>query len=121
LYKLLYLISCLTILTGNCIAQIVVTDTSQFKIISAGPQYNKPHFYQWLWGRNRRKEWTTPIRVPLLWLDSVYGGLKPYKVGGGNETKTLQLKNSSSKEYTLRSIDKSRNDVVLPEYRHTFI
>ncbi|HYJ64822.1 MAG TPA: BamA/TamA family outer membrane protein, partial [Parafilimonas sp.] len=46
---------------------------------------------------------------------------KPYKVGGGNETKTLQLKNSSGKEYTLRSIDKSRNDVVLPEYRHTFI
>ncbi len=121
MYKLLYLISCLIILTGNCIAQIAVTDTSQFKIIRAGPQYNKPHFYQWLWGRNRRKEWTTPIHVPLLWLDSVYGGLKPYKVGGGNETKTLQLKNSAGKEYTLRSIDKSRNDVVLPEYKHTFI
>jgi hypothetical protein len=121
LYKLLCLISFISVITGNCFAQVSISDTSQFKIISAGPQYKKPKFYQWLWGRNRRKEWTTPIYVPVLWLDSIYGGLKPVKKGGGNETKTLQLKTESNKEYTLRSIDKSRNDVVLPEYKNTFI
>ena len=121
MYKLLCLISFISVITGNCFAQNNISDTSQFKIISAGPQYKKPRFYQWLWGSNRRKEWTTPIRVPLLWLDSAYGGLTPYKKGGGNETKTLQLKTASGKEYTLRSIDKSRNDVVLPQYKNTFI
>ncbi len=53
LYKLLCLISFLSVITGNCFAQVKTPDTSQFKIISAGAQYKKPHFYQWLWGSNR--------------------------------------------------------------------
>jgi len=96
-------------------------DTSAFKIIISGPAYKKSKFHQCLWGSNRRKEWTTPIRVPVLWLDSVNGGLTPYKTGGGNETKSLRLKTKDGKEYSLRSIDKSRDDVILPVFKHTFV
>ncbi|HEY2725836.1 MAG TPA: hypothetical protein VGI61_01580, partial [Parafilimonas sp.] len=77
--------------------------------------------YQWLWGHNRRIEWATPVTVPVLWLDSAYGGLTPYKTGGGNETKTLHLKAADGKLYSIRSINKSRKDVILPIYEHTFI
>ncbi len=96
-------------------------DTSAFKTVSAGAQYSKPQFYQWLWGKNCRTEWTTPVQARILLLDSVDGGLTPYKTGGGNETKTLHLKSPDGKQYTIRSIDKSRNDVVLPEFKNTFI
>jgi len=111
----------MTVLTAPCFAQGKAADTSSFKIISANEQYKKPHFYQWLWGSNRRTEWITPIHVPLLWLDSAYGGLKPFKTGGGNETKTLHLKTSAGKEYSLRSINKSRKDVVPSFCKNTFV
>jgi hypothetical protein len=106
--------------TQACIPQ-TRADSSSYKIISAGSEYKKPKFYRWLWGNNRRVEWTTPVRVPVVYLDSIYGGLRPYQQGGGNETKSLRLKNADGKEFALRSIDKSRNDVVLPEIKGTFI
>lgn len=97
------------------------TDTLHYKTIAASTKLNKPKLYQWLWGHNRRIEWATPVTVPVLWLDSVYGGLTPYKTGGGNETKTLHLKSADGKLYSIRSINKSRKDVILPIYEHTFI
>jgi len=110
------------ILTEKGFTQDKLADTSAFKLIAAGSAYkNKSKFYQWLWGRNRRIEWTTPVHVPILWLDSARGGLVPYKTGGGNETKSLRLKTEEGKEYSLRSINKSRADVVLPIFKHTFI
>src|SRR6476469_10108450 len=93
---------------------------SAYKIIAAG-NYQRSSFHQKLWGRNRRVEWTTRVRVPLLYLDSAFGGLHPYQQGGGNETKSLRLRSSDGKEFALRSINKSREDVVLPEYKGTFI
>jgi hypothetical protein len=96
-------------------------DSSSYKIISAGSEYKKPKFYRWLWGKNRRIEWTTPVRVPVVYLNDLYGGLQPYEKGGGNETKSLRLKNADGKEFTLRSINKSRNDVISPEFKGTFI
>ncbi len=95
--------------------------TSTYKIVIAGPEYDRPKSFQKLWGINRRKEWTTPVSVPVLWLDSVYGGLQPYKVGGGNETRSLRLRSAQGKEFALRSINKSRQDVVPPVMKNTFV
>lgn len=94
---------------------------SAFTTVVAGAQYKKSKFHEWLWGCNRRKEWTTPVRVQVLWLDSAYGGLTPYKPGGGNETKTLHLKTANDKKYSIRSINKSRDEIVPKEYKNTFI
>jgi hypothetical protein len=97
------------------------SDTLHYKTVSANTEFSKPKFYQWLWGRNCRVEWATPVTVPVLWLDSSYGSLTPYGTGGGNETKTLHLKSANGKLYVLRSINKSRKDVIEPIYEHTFI
>ena len=121
LYVWLFLFVGLMTSTLGGLAQTRATDTSTFKTISANDQYKKSGFYQWLWGKNRRTEWATPIRVPLLWLDTARGGLTPFKTGGGNESKTFHLKTSAEKEYSLRSINKSRDDVVPPFYKNTFI
>src|SRR5215210_8826463 len=91
--------------TGVCIAQDILPDSCAYINVAAGAEYKKPKFYQWLWGKNRRIEWTTPVRVPVVYLDSLYGGLHPYQQGGGNETKSLRLRNAAGNEYTMRSID----------------
>jgi hypothetical protein len=110
-----------TVLTSHCFAQDKTTGNASLKLVTAGPEYKKPRSFQKLWGRNRRVEWSTPVQVPYLWLDKIDGGLKPSETNGGNETKGLKLKSANGKEYALRSINKSRNDVVPKPYKGTFV
>jgi hypothetical protein len=65
-------------------------------------------------GSNYRKEWNTPIRVPVLHLSQEQGGLTPYKKGGGKQTKSLKLRDAEGKEYSLRSIAKFITSKTLP-------
>jgi hypothetical protein len=117
----LYLCFALLLIAIDNSAQQVVKDSATYKIVVAGPDYHRSHTWQWFWGRNCRAEWTTPVHVPVFLLDTAFGGLTPYRTSGGNETKSLRLRNPNDKEYTIRSINKSRNDVVLPIYKNTFI
>src|SRR5688572_12661436 len=71
--------------------------------VIAGKQYDKSSFHTFLWGKHYRKDWATPVKVPLLYLDSVNGGLTAYEKGGGRQSKTLRLRNPAGKEYVLRS------------------
>jgi hypothetical protein len=87
--------------------------------VAAGPEYKKGKFHQWLFGKNRRKEWTTPVNVPILQLDTLKGGMKLVKKGGGNESKTLQLQGADGKMYALRSVNKSRKAVTPKMFRGT--
>ena len=90
-------------------------------LIAAGEEYRKSRVYQLFWGRNWREEWTVPVRVPVVCLDTLLGGLTPYKKGGGNETNSLRLRTASGKEYVLRSINKSRQDVTPRLLKHTMV
>jgi hypothetical protein len=88
--------------------------------IPAGTEYKKSGLYQWLFGKNRRKEWAQPVRVRSVMLDTVYGGLVPYQKSGNGESKSLRLRSTSGKEYALRSINKSRIRVLTPLLQYTF-
>lgn len=95
--------------------------SSPYKAVKAGAKYQRSSFYQWLMGKNYRKEWTMPVRVPVMLLDTAQGGLKPEKSGGGHQTKSVHVKTASEKEYALRSVDKTLGK-VLPEILHnTFL
>jgi hypothetical protein len=117
----IYICFALILIATRNSAQQVVKDSATYKIVVAGPMYQRSPSWQWLWGRNCRIEWTTPVRVPILELDTAFGGLTPIKTSGGNETKSLRLRNPNGKEYVLRSVNKSRNDVVEPIYKNTFV
>ena len=65
-------------------------------------------------GSNYRKEWNTPIQVPVLNLATEKGGLKPVKRGGGKQTKSLRLEDANGRGYTLRSIQKFITSKTLP-------
>ncbi|RYF82129.1 MAG: hypothetical protein EOO03_16185, partial [Chitinophagaceae bacterium] len=87
------------------------TDTTRFKKVAAGPQYERSGFYKWLWGRNYRREWTTAVLLPVMKLDTLRGGIIKYKEGGSNQSKSLQFTTAGDKEYALRSVDKSLDKV----------
>ena len=92
---------------GECIAQDSAT--------SAGSTTFKINGGRTFWmGANYRKEWKTPIRVPVLHFDTEKGGLTPIKRGGGKQTRSLRVADASGKEYNLRSIKKFVTSKTLP-------
>ncbi len=118
-YIILYLL--LPFLFASKAFSQVVPDTFSIRLIAAGPEYKRSASWQRYWGKNRREEWITPVKVPVLWLDKVYGDLTPIKQGGGNESRSLRLKNPDGKQYTIRSVNKSRADVVENQFKNTFV
>lgn len=94
---------------------------ARYKIISAGPQYKRSGWHQLLWGKNYRKEWTTPVKLPTFLLENEKGGLIPEKEGGGHQTTSLHLKTKEGKDYSLRSVDKRLGKVLPEEFLGTFI
>jgi hypothetical protein len=69
-------------------------------------------FHRALFGDNYRDLWTLPIRVPILHITQFDGGITPYKIGGGKQTRALRLLAADSAEYTFRPVYKNPN---LPE------
>lgn len=96
-------------------------NTDHTKTIAAGPEYKRSSFYQWLWGKNYRREWTTPVTFPVTMLDTLKGGVISFKEGGGHQTTSLHLKTAGDKEYALRSVDKSLSKLLPKIFHHTFI
>jgi hypothetical protein len=98
----------LTLLCSLFFAFPVFAQRTENRItVIAGKQYSRSAFYQWLWGRHYRQEWATPVSVPLFYLDTAVGGLKPYAAGGGRQSKTLSLNDRDNRYYVLRRIDKT--------------
>jgi hypothetical protein len=96
-------------------------DTSRYKIIEASKKYDRDLSYQKKWGTHYRKEWATPVKVRVVNLDTLAGGLIPYQSGGGRQSKSLRLKDKDGREYVLRSVDKSFGKALPEIYQGTFI
>ncbi|MEP6948808.1 MAG: BamA/TamA family outer membrane protein [Ginsengibacter sp.] len=94
---------------------------SKFKTVVAGPQYKRSKWHQFLWGKNYRKEWSTPVRLPVFLLNERNGALVPTGEGGGHQTTSLHLQTKDGKNYTLRSVDKRLGKVLPDIFRGTFI
>lgn len=59
-----------------------------------------------IFGENYRKEWAADTRLPVIKISQIRGGLKPIERGGGNQSHSLRLEESSGKEWVLRSVKK---------------
>lgn len=67
----------------------------------------KSEIYRLLWGKHYRQIYSTKVEVPVLLLDTVDGGLKPIKEGGGQQSRSIRFINKNENEYTLRALRKS--------------
>jgi hypothetical protein len=90
-------------------------------IVQVHPSYKEvSKVHLWLFGNNYREEWATKVKLPLIHLSALHGGLKPVKEGGGMQTKSLRLVDNQGKEWVLRSVEKTPEKVLPENFRGTF-
>lgn len=87
----------------------------------ANPRYAAGGFKRFLLGQHYRKSWTEPIRVRVLDLDTVHGGLIPFQIGGGRQTNSLKLRDEIGYEYVFRSVDKDPKKALSHDLHETLI
>ena len=97
----------------------VILDSVVYK--SANPNLKGTGFSRFLVGENYRKEWTTPLRLPVIDMGKEFGGLTPLKEGGGKQTKSLRVSDSSGKQWALRSVQKYPDAAIPPDLRKTVV
>lgn len=67
---------------------------------------------EFMQGENYRETWATQIQVPIAFLDTLKGGLKILKEGGGKQTHSLKLVNPKGITFTLRSVAKDSQKLI---------
>ena len=73
--------------------------------VAASDKYESPSlFRKIIAGSNYRKEWETPVKMPVF--DLRRSKLKIKELGGGQQTTSLYLEDENKKEWVLRSVDK---------------
>ena len=83
--------------------------------IAIAPAYdNVSKMHRFFLGESYRKLWAAPVKMKVFYLEKEKGGLTILQKGGGLQTKSLRLKDSSGREWVLRSIQKYP-EKALPE------
>lgn len=72
-----------------------------------------------LLGRNYRADWATPVTLPVFDLTRTRGGFIILQRGGGQQTKSLRLADTSGREWVLRSIQKDPANALPVVLRET--
>lgn len=89
-------------------------------ITSASDQYVAGKTRKRLLGENYRAAWAQEIEVPVFDLGTELGGLKILQKGGGQQTLSLRLADSTGHEYVLRSVEKYPEGAIPDVLKETF-
>ena len=68
---------------------------------------DKSGFYKFLWGDHYRQLYGTEVTAKTVLLDTLYGGLKVIRAGGGHQTRSLRLEDKDGRTYNMRALKKS--------------
>lgn len=68
---------------------------------------DKSMFHKFLFGQHYRKYYSMPIDVKVATIDTLKGGLKPIREGGGHQSVSLRMSDPKGREYVLRGMKKS--------------
>lgn len=103
----------------NATFQSITTDSV---VARAHPAYvRNSKFGHFVFGENYRKEWAAPVKLPVIRVSEISGGLTPSKLGGGFQSTSLRLKDKEGKEYALRTVEKKPDLVVPLPFQGTFV
>ena len=89
--------------------------------MAPGPQFKAGPVHRFFLGSDYRDLWTTPIRVPVLDVNTFAGGLHATKAGGGMQTKSLRLQNPDGIEYSFREVRKDHSWSYPAKYKGSLI
>ncbi|MGO3805692.1 MAG: BamA/TamA family outer membrane protein [Sphingobacterium sp.] len=100
--KISLLTSCFTALSWLSYSQ-----TPDSVTVAVAPQYDDVGMVHRFWlGDSYRQLYSTPVKIRVMELGKEKGGLKVVKLGGGMQTQSLRLVDSTGREWVLRSIQK---------------
>ncbi len=77
-------------------------------------------FRRMMLGDNYRKEWSTPVKLKVFYVNKEHGGFTIEGMGGGNQTRALHLKDSTGKKWALRALNKDPSKAIPKNFRNTF-
>lgn len=87
-------------------------------LVAASTLYQGSLLKETMQGENYRQAWATAVTVPVVFLDTLYGGMKIIEEGGGSQTHSLRIQSSNGTLYSLRSINKDP-DSHIPDLAKT--
>lgn len=96
-----------------------IRDLADSTEVSISEFYDRGDLVKSLFGEHYRQMWGTSIRLPVLQLDTVAGGLTFVEAGGGEQTLSIELKNSDSLTYSLRSVNKDQSHALPSVLRYS--
>src|SRR4029079_17864423 len=109
--QLLSIAFVLFLISGPVLSGAAQTDSAA---AAASTKFKNNSSRRFWMGSNYRKEWLTPVKAPIINLSTEKGGLKPVKLGGGKQSKTLRVEDPTGKQYSLRLIEKFITAKTLP-------
>ncbi|WP_343695111.1 metallophosphoesterase [Flavobacterium sp.] len=68
---------------------------------------DKSLFHKFLFGQHYRKYYSMPIEAKIATVDTLKGGLKPIREGGGHQSVSLRMSDPQGREYVMRGMKKS--------------
>jgi hypothetical protein len=92
----------------------------QYVTVKASEQYAAGKLKERMLGKNYRAAWSQKVQVPVFDLGHEKGGLRILQKGGGQQTLSLRLADSSGREYVLRSVEKYPEAAIPEMLRETF-
>jgi len=101
----------LFLISGPILSGTAQTDSASAPASTTFKNNSSRKFWR---GANYREEWLTPVKAPILNLSTEKGGLKPLKLGGGKQSKSLRVEDPTGKQYALRLIEKFITAKTLP-------
>ncbi|WGD34364.1 hypothetical protein [Olleya sp. YS] len=81
-------------------------------MVTASSLYKADEIKTLIQGEQYRQAWSTPIKVPVMFLDTLFGGVVILKEGGGKQTHSLKLMTKDSIELTLRGVNKDPKKLI---------
>ena len=107
----------------NELINIDNVETVDFKdydsvMVAASTLYEANSVKHLMQGEQYRAVWAAPVKVQVVFLDTLFGGVTILKEGGGKQTHSLKIKAKNGIVYTLRSINKDPEPLI-PEFAKT--
>jgi len=98
------------------INEIETTNFRDYDSVEVSPSdiYKADDIKQIFQGEQYRAAWSAKVKVPIVFLDTLKGGMTILKEGGGKQTHSLRLLGADGITYTLRSVNKDAQ-ALIPE------
>lgn len=75
--------------------------------IYSNEETNRSKGFKTFWGDHYRDLYSTKINARVATLDTLYGGLKIVRKGGGHQTRSLRLQTKDGRQFNMRALRKS--------------